>query len=192
MSINIFSLLCLSISLSLSVFHSLSLTLCLFLSVSVGLSLSSSPSPPVQTSKMSTALFSVLWFRLHHKNVLSPLAGVCGRCLQTISGDTNACSALENVYHIGCFTCVGCSELLPGNYVVSTLGTISFYTWCQNKIHFESPATISFYTWCQNKIHFESLATISFYTWCQNKIHFESPASSSSLRSPVSSRWSEM
>ncbi|GFN96397.1 lipoma-preferred partner-like protein [Plakobranchus ocellatus] len=40
--------------------------------------------------------------------------GVCGRCLQTISGDTNACSALDNVYHIGCFTCVGCNVPLQG------------------------------------------------------------------------------
>ncbi|GFS10849.1 lipoma-preferred partner-like protein [Elysia marginata] len=40
--------------------------------------------------------------------------GVCGQCLQTISGDTNACSALDNVYHIGCFTCVGCNVPLQG------------------------------------------------------------------------------
>ncbi|RUS73929.1 hypothetical protein EGW08_018301 [Elysia chlorotica] len=40
--------------------------------------------------------------------------GVCGRCLQTISGNTNACSALDNVYHIGCFTCVGCNVPLQG------------------------------------------------------------------------------
>lgn len=40
--------------------------------------------------------------------------GMCGRCGNTVSGSMNACSALDNVYHIGCFTCVGCNAPLQG------------------------------------------------------------------------------
>uniref|UniRef100_A0A0B7AAI2 LIM zinc-binding domain-containing protein n=1 Tax=Arion vulgaris TaxID=1028688 RepID=A0A0B7AAI2_9EUPU len=40
--------------------------------------------------------------------------GMCGRCGNVVSGSMNACSALDNVYHIGCFTCVGCSSPLQG------------------------------------------------------------------------------
>lgn len=49
-----------------------------------------------------------------HKEKEQDFWGVCGRCLQTISGDTNACSALDNVYHINCFTCIGCNVTLQG------------------------------------------------------------------------------
>ena len=46
----------------------------------------------------------------------------------------------------------------------NTLWVISntLYTWCQNKIHFESLATL-FILWCQNKIHFESFTTLSIH-----------------------------
>ncbi|BFZ23299.1 hypothetical protein BsWGS_26338 [Bradybaena similaris] len=40
--------------------------------------------------------------------------GMCGRCGNAVSGSINACTALENVYHIGCFTCVGCNAPLQG------------------------------------------------------------------------------
>ncbi|XP_059143329.1 lipoma-preferred partner homolog [Physella acuta] len=40
--------------------------------------------------------------------------GMCGRCGNSVSGSTNACSALDNVYHIGCFTCIGCNAPLQG------------------------------------------------------------------------------
>ncbi|KAH9508691.1 hypothetical protein Btru_049648 [Bulinus truncatus] len=40
--------------------------------------------------------------------------GMCGRCGNSVSGSVNACTALDNVYHIGCFTCVGCNVPLQG------------------------------------------------------------------------------
>ncbi|XP_013064063.2 lipoma-preferred partner homolog isoform X1 [Biomphalaria glabrata] len=40
--------------------------------------------------------------------------GMCGRCGNSVSGSVNACSALDNVFHIGCFTCVGCNAALQG------------------------------------------------------------------------------
>ncbi|KAK7093656.1 lipoma-preferred partner homolog [Littorina saxatilis] len=40
--------------------------------------------------------------------------GVCGRCEQEVTGETNGCTAMDQVYHVKCFTCVGCNVPLQG------------------------------------------------------------------------------
>ncbi|KAL8572656.1 hypothetical protein ACOMHN_016506 [Nucella lapillus] len=36
--------------------------------------------------------------------------GICGHCEKEVTGESNGCSAMDQVFHVTCFTCVGCSE----------------------------------------------------------------------------------
>lgn len=40
--------------------------------------------------------------------------GVCRKCREEISGNRKGCSAMGNMYHVSCFTCDGCSQMLMG------------------------------------------------------------------------------
>lgn len=40
--------------------------------------------------------------------------GMCGRCEHEVSGENNGCTAMEQVFHIQCFTCVNCNAPLQG------------------------------------------------------------------------------
>lgn len=40
--------------------------------------------------------------------------GICGRCEKEVKGENNGCTAMDQVYHINCFTCVGCNMRLQG------------------------------------------------------------------------------
>ena len=36
--------------------------------------------------------------------------GMCAKCGQSIMGENTGCTALDQLFHIGCFTCVSCGE----------------------------------------------------------------------------------
>ncbi|XP_077998473.1 uncharacterized protein LOC144451487 isoform X2 [Glandiceps talaboti] len=40
--------------------------------------------------------------------------GMCGKCGQKVMGDENGCSAMDQIFHINCFTCVTCNGKLRG------------------------------------------------------------------------------
>lgn len=40
--------------------------------------------------------------------------GMCHKCGDKVLGEGNGCSALGEVYHVSCFTCVVCSQPLRG------------------------------------------------------------------------------
>lgn len=40
--------------------------------------------------------------------------GMCSRCGKKVMGENNACTTNDQVYHIACFTCLGCGTLLRG------------------------------------------------------------------------------
>lgn len=40
--------------------------------------------------------------------------GICGRCEKEVTGENNGCTAMDQVYHINCFTCIGCNIKLQG------------------------------------------------------------------------------
>lgn len=40
--------------------------------------------------------------------------GICGHCEKEVTGESNGCSAMDQVFHVKCFTCVGCNVPLQG------------------------------------------------------------------------------
>ncbi|KAK6176028.1 hypothetical protein SNE40_014392 [Patella caerulea] len=40
--------------------------------------------------------------------------GVCGKCNMNVLGESNGCTAMDQIYHIGCFVCVSCGCGLQG------------------------------------------------------------------------------
>ncbi|XP_013412899.1 lipoma-preferred partner homolog [Lingula anatina] len=40
--------------------------------------------------------------------------GMCAKCKEKVSGADNGCTAMEQVFHIGCFTCATCGAKLRG------------------------------------------------------------------------------
>lgn len=40
--------------------------------------------------------------------------GMCSKCGRKVLGESNGCTAMEQVYHIACFTCVSCAKMLRG------------------------------------------------------------------------------
>ncbi|XP_041378329.1 lipoma-preferred partner homolog isoform X2 [Gigantopelta aegis] len=40
--------------------------------------------------------------------------GMCSKCGKTVCGESNGCKAMDQVFHINCFTCVGCNTQLQG------------------------------------------------------------------------------
>lgn len=40
--------------------------------------------------------------------------GMCSRCSKKVMGENNACTTNDQVYHIACFTCLGCGIMLRG------------------------------------------------------------------------------
>lgn len=42
------------------------------------------------------------------------LAGVCVKCGEKVIGESSGCTAMEQVYHITCFTCHQCAANLQG------------------------------------------------------------------------------
>nr|XP_002730765.2 PREDICTED: lipoma-preferred partner homolog isoform X1 [Saccoglossus kowalevskii] len=40
--------------------------------------------------------------------------GTCGKCNQKVMGEENGCSAMDQIFHIDCFTCVTCNGRLRG------------------------------------------------------------------------------
>lgn len=40
--------------------------------------------------------------------------GICHECNDKVVGEGNGCSAMGNVYHVNCFTCVACNQPLRG------------------------------------------------------------------------------
>ncbi|XP_021353077.1 lipoma-preferred partner homolog [Mizuhopecten yessoensis] len=40
--------------------------------------------------------------------------GMCSRCGKKVMGENNACTTNDQVYHIACFTCLGCGTMLRG------------------------------------------------------------------------------
>lgn len=46
--------------------------------------------------------------------VTFPLAGRCARCGDNVVGDGSGCIAMEQVFHVECFTCITCHARLRG------------------------------------------------------------------------------
>lgn len=44
----------------------------------------------------------------------SPLSGRCARCGDNVVGDGSGCIAMEQVFHVECFTCITCHARLRG------------------------------------------------------------------------------
>lgn len=43
-----------------------------------------------------------------------PLSGRCARCGDNVVGDGSGCIAMEQVFHVECFTCITCHARLRG------------------------------------------------------------------------------
>lgn len=43
-----------------------------------------------------------------------PLQGRCARCGDNVVGDGSGCIAMEQVFHVECFTCITCHARLRG------------------------------------------------------------------------------
>ena len=62
--------------------------------------------------------------------MLHAFAGMCAKCGRAIMGESSGCKALDQLFHVACFTCVGCSKCflkislsvtLVNNFAVSKL-----------------------------------------------------------------------
>ncbi|XP_052820858.1 lipoma-preferred partner homolog [Mya arenaria] len=40
--------------------------------------------------------------------------GICAKCGKKVVGESNGCTAMDQVFHIGCFICISCGTLLRG------------------------------------------------------------------------------
>jgi len=38
------------------------------------------------------------------------IAGICAKCGKRVVGENNGCTAMDQVFHIACFVCVGCGR----------------------------------------------------------------------------------
>lgn len=47
-------------------------------------------------------------------SVLSPVTGRCARCGENVVGEGTGCTAMDQVFHVECFTCIMCSSKLRG------------------------------------------------------------------------------
>lgn len=45
--------------------------------------------------------------------------GICCRCNRKVIGETNGCTAQDQVYHVSCFTCMECGTMLTGKQFYS-------------------------------------------------------------------------
>lgn len=45
--------------------------------------------------------------------------GICCRCNRKVIGETNGCTAQDQVYHVSCFTCCDCGTMLTGKQFYS-------------------------------------------------------------------------
>lgn len=54
------------------------------------------------------------WHLLHHLFHSVSLSGRCARCGDNVLGDGSGCIAMEQVFHVECFTCITCHAQLRG------------------------------------------------------------------------------
>ncbi|XP_052226648.1 lipoma-preferred partner homolog isoform X2 [Dreissena polymorpha] len=40
--------------------------------------------------------------------------GICAKCGKKVVGENNGCTAMDQIFHIACFVCIGCGTLLRG------------------------------------------------------------------------------
>lgn len=51
---------------------------------------------------------------LIHETFFLPPSGRCARCGDNVVGDGSGCIAMEQVFHVECFTCITCHARLRG------------------------------------------------------------------------------